>query len=295
MADDIAYEIVDGSGGRKTRRGWVLDRIATVHNIDLSVPASAVILYAVDVLEADDVIIGSVHPSRAGLYLTDFELAGIDPDAVKVRLVYKEFPYADTNIRIGATVNQVVTNRGYLVNEATDRPAAALSDMQVKYTFPADYKVGNDTSYANQTYETGAEASKFIPNRTIIVSRQEVFATVPGEPAGADIINNLARDFVGTINASGWLVVPQDPAGVWMCMGIEGISNDNGLSFTITYSFQHNEDFWEKTAIYLDPHISRPPPDLAFGTGAAGGATEIGSKNRYAFQKSADFNELGLI
>ncbi len=138
MADDIAYEIVEGSGGRKTRRGWILDRIATVYNIDITVPASAVILYAVDVLENDGVVIGSVHPSRAGLYLTDFELAGLSTDGVKVRLIYKDFPFADTNIRIGATVNQVVTNRGFLVNEGTDRPAATLSDMHVKYTFPAE-------------------------------------------------------------------------------------------------------------------------------------------------------------
>ncbi len=299
MADNIAYDIVAGSGGRKTRKGWILDRIATVYNIDLSVDANTVILYAVDVLNAGDathepINIGSEHPARAGLYLTDFLLMGISTEAVKVRLVYKEFPYADRNIRIGATVNQVVTNRGFLVNEATDKPATSLTDMKVKYTFPADYEGVNKEKYAGKTMETGAEASKFIPNRTIIISQQEVFATVPGEPTGADIINNLAEDFVGTINKPGWLVVPQDPAGVWMCMSIEGISNDSGLSYTVTHSFQHNSDFWEQTVIYIDPNTSRPPKDLAVGEVDGEGVFQIGSKNRYAFQESADFNDLGL-
>ncbi len=61
-------------------------------------------------------------------------------------------------------------------------------------------------------------------------------------------------------------LAPGDPAGVWLCAGIEGISNDNGLSYVITYSFHHRSDYWEQTVIYIDPNIGRPPKDLAFGT-----------------------------
>ena len=282
MADEIAYEIVDGSGGRKTRTGWILDRIARVYNIDISVPPSAVILYAVDVLENDGVTIGSAHPSRSTLYLSDFELAGISTEAVKVRLIYKEYPFGDRIIRVGAATSQVVTNRGFLVNEANDQPANTLTDMQVKYTFPADYEGVNAADYASNEFETGAEATRFTPEQTITITRQEVIT--------AQVISDMARDFVGRINASGWLIAPQDPAGVWLCTGIEGISNDNGLSYVVTYSFHHRSDFWEQTVIYIDPNNGRPPPDLAFGTSLG----DIGSKNRYAVQNSADFNDLGL-
>lgn len=281
MADDIAYEIVDGSGGRKTRTGWELDRIATVYNIDITVPASAVILYAVDVLENDGIIIGSAHPSRSTLFLSDFELGGISTEAVDVRLIYKEYPFGDQVIRVGATTSQVVTNQGFLVNQTTKAVATSLSDMQVKYTFPADYEGVNKDVYKGKEFETGVESTKLIPERTIVITRQEVITG----PA----VSEMARDFVGKVNRSGWLLAPGDLSHTWLCNGIEGVSNDNGLSYVITYSFQYREDKWTQTVIYLDPNTGRPPPDVAKGEG-----NTISSKNTYAMQGNADFNELGL-
>lgn len=282
MADNIAYEIIDGSGGRKTRTGWELDRIATVYHIDITVPASAVILYAVDVLENDGVIIGSSHPSRSTLYLSDFELLGISTEAVKVRLIYKEYPFGDGVIRVGATTSQVVSNVGLLVNQTTSVPALGVSDMKVKYTFPADYEGVNKEKYAGLEFETGVETSKLVPEQTIIITRQEIIT-------GGDL-NNLARTFVGATNSTDWNLVPEDDKRTWLCTGIEGISNDNGLTYIITYSFQYRKDKWDQVVIYIDPNTGRPPPDIAFGEGDV-----ISSKNKYAVQDSEDFNGLGLI
>lgn len=286
MADNIAYDIVDGSGGRKTRTGWILDRIATVYNIDVSVPASKVILYAVDVLNAGDlthepILIGSEHPDREGLYLSDFELAGIDPDAVKVRLVYKEYPFADQVRRVGATTSQVVTNRGYFINPDTGVPWPFLSDMQVKYTFPADYEGVNKEKYAGKEFTTGAESTKLSPESTIVITRQVRI--------GETELSRLARDFVGKVNKSGWLLAPDDPAYTWLCTGIEGISNDNGSSYVITYSFQYREDYWMQTVLYIDPNTGRPPSDVDYGEGVV-----PGSKNSYTVQELAEFNILAL-
>lgn len=280
MAGTIAYDIVDGTGGRKTRTGWELVRIATVHNIT-GVSASAVMLEAVAVLEDDGVIIGVAHPSLATAFLSDFEPGVRSADAFTVRLIYKEFPFGQEIVRVGATTSQVVTNRGFLVNQTTEVPAETLSDMTAKYTYPADYEGVNSEKYKSKEFETGVEASKFTPEKTIVVTRQEVIT------GGA--LSDLASDFVGKVNTEGWDLAPGDAAGTWLCTGIEGISNDNGLTYIITYSFQFREDKWEATVIYIDPNTGRPPPDVAFGTG-----TTISSKNKYAVQSSADFDELGL-
>ena len=286
MAVQIAIDIIDGDRGRKTRTGFELDRVATVYG--LSGTGNQRTMAAIEWLEDGSLLaegaitINTPHPYKATAYLTDFEPMAITADAIKIRLVYKEYPFRERVIRIGAVISQVVTNRGFLVNEATDKPAATLTDMQVKYTYPADYKAGDDTSYANQTYQTGVEALKFAPDRTIVVTRQEIVTSQD--------VNDKAADFVGRIGSSGWLLAPTDPAGVWLCTGIEGISNDNGLSYVITYSFHHRADYWEQTVIYLDPHNGRPPKDLVFGASLG----DIGSKNRYAVQNSADFNDLGL-
>ncbi len=285
MADEIAYEIVDGSGGRKTRTGWELDRIATVYNITTSVAASAVILYAVDILEADGITIGSEHPSRSSLYLSDFELAGLSTEAVKVRLVYKEFPFGDEVIRVGAVTSQVVSNLGFLKNQTTKEFATALTDMSVVFTFPTNYEGVNSVAYAGKTMTTGVEATLFIPERTIVVTKQEVIT-------GAEV-SELARTYVGMVNADDWDLAPGDAKGTWLCTGIEGISNDNGLSYTITYSFQYRGDQWTQTVIYIDPNTGRPPDGVELGEVVAGEQT-IGSKNVYAMQGNALFNALGL-
>ena len=286
MAVQIAIDIIDGDRGRKTRTGCELDRIATVYG--LTGTGNQRTMAAIEWLEAGTLLaegaitINTVHPYKSTAHLTDFEPMAISADTVTIRLVYKEYPFRDRVIRVGATTSQVVTNHGFLVNEADDKPATTLTDMKVKYTFPADYEGVNKEKYASKEFETGAEASKFVLGNTIIVTRQE-------DISGA-ALNNKVRDFVGTINNAGWLLAPGDPAGVWLCAGIEGISNDNGLTYVVTYSFQYRADYWEITVVYIDPNTGRPPKDLAFGTSEG----DIGSRNRYAFQESADFNELGL-
>ncbi len=280
MAGTIAYDIVEGTGGRKTRTGWIIDRIATVYNIT-GVSASAVMLEAVAVLENDGVTINSSHPSLATAFLTDFEPGVQSADTFTVRLIYKEFPFGEEIIRVGATTSQVVTNRGFLVNQTTKTPAVALSDMQVKYTFPANYEGVNKERYASKEFTTGVEGPLFIPERTIVITRQEIIT-------GA-ALSSLARDFVGRTNDGAWDLAPGDGPNTWLCTGIEGISNDNGLTYVITYSFQFRQDEWNHTVIYMDPNTSRPPPDVAFGAG-----TTISSKNTYAMQDNVDFNGLGL-
>ena len=212
--------------------------------------------------------------------MTDFEPQAITADAVQIRLVYKEYPYSsDDVIRVGATISQVVANLVFLINQTTDERATELSDMKVKYTFPADYEV---VKYAGKTFEKGVEASRFTADRTISVTRQYPSSVLDGQG-----INDLARSYVGKTNASDWEMTPGDALRSWLCAGIEGISNDNGLSYVVAYSFQHRGDGWDKTVIYIDPNDGRPPPDIEFGVG-----NTISSKNKYAVQESVDFNAI---
>lgn len=293
MAVQIAIDIIDGDGARKTRTGSELDRIATVYG--LTGTGNQRTMAAIEWLEGGSLLaegaieINTPHPYKTTARLTDFAPVAITADAVKIRLVYKEFPFAANVIRVGAVTSQVITNFGnFVYQQAAGSHEAgyvegATTDMSVTYTFPANYQGVNKQQYAGKTFTTGLEASKFAPERTISITRQIDTAGLVGI-TGGQVVNDLARIYVGKTNETDWDVTPGDAPRTWICMGIEGISNDNGLTYIVTYTFQYRADKWDVMVIYLDPNTSRPPSDLVTDTG----------KCKYAVQSTVDFNALGL-
>lgn len=281
----IRADIVDGNDGRKGRHGWELSRIAIVHGISPLLNRWDKLAAAVAEIELTDPI-GAAHPSeflwRNGgpvVFLESFEPISLATDIVKVRIIYREFPFFESVYQVGATASQVSTNRGFLVDPelsgVADFISEILTDIQVKHTFPEDYL--DNPSYAGNTYKTGGEATVYVPERTITVTRQVV--------TSGDAISQLAKNYVGKVNSIVWEFQPSDLSETWLCTGITGVSNDNGVSYTVTYNFTYREDKWYQTIVYIDPNTGRPPIDLVDGEG----------KKLYALQSNIDFNPLGLV
>lgn len=64
-----------------------------------------------------------------------------------------------------------------------------------------------------------------------------------------------AREYVGTINTIG---VFNDAPHMWMCTRLDGVSDDGGATFNVTYEFQRNPDSWDPWVIYTDPATGKP-------------------------------------
>lgn len=282
----IKADIVDGNDGRKGRQGWELSRIATVSGISPLLNGYDKVAVAVGEIEMTDVI-GSPHPSTflykdlgAGLvpvvFLESFEPMSLATDVVKIRIIYREFPFNISIYQVGATASQVTTNQGFLTDDSDPPiPEGSLTDITVGHLFPGDYK--DNPVYAGQRFDTGAEATKYIPERSITVTKQEVTT--------GDAVSALAKDYVGKTNSLVWDFQASDGVREWLCTGITGISNDNGVTYVITYTFQYRADRWDQTVVYIDPNTGRPPTDLVLGRG----------KKLYAMQEQIDFNGLGLV
>lgn len=73
-----------------------------------------------------------------------------------------------------------------------------------------------------------------------------------------------SRLYKGTVNATpvfGW------GPRYWMCVQLDGFTDDRGASWNVTYAFQRNVDTWDARSIYRDPATGEGVPDPIEGVG----------------------------
>lgn len=59
-----------------------------------------------------------------------------------------------------------------------------------------------------------------------------------------------AMEYTGTVNTGRWL---DGDTHTWLCRAINGVSDDGGKSFRVTYEFQYLPDTWDPVVIAVDP------------------------------------------
>jgi hypothetical protein len=243
----VSYEdLFDGNSGRVTAAGWEFDRMAIVTGA--TGDGHAKIYNAATELGLS---IGDAHPTVSDTKLRAVVCESIDTNSVRFRLLYRQGTHTATpweppidTIEVGASLGQVETNKD-----------VSGTVMEVDYTYPATY--AHDTKLQSTAAPTqSALVSKLIPENTIIISKRQFFNP-----------NGLAKEYVGTINQAGWNLDPTAAAETWLCTGIVGRSNDAGISYITTYSFQYRADTWDVNIAWIDPHDGRPPADLVPDTG----------------------------
>ena len=235
-------DLVDGDSGKQTIEGWELTRMAIVTGV--TGDGHAKIYNAANELPS----IGSAHPTISSIYLREIIPESLDANTVRFRLVYgiPKYPIMQprlNTVEVGGTLNQLQTNK--------DADGDIIS---VGYTFPSDYKL--DPNLQSKMVNTSSLVNKLAPQHSIVYSRL--------------IFNNpqfIARNFVGTVNLGGWYLDGGAAARTWLCTGIVGRSNDDGISFTTTYSFQYRDETWDSVVVFIDPNTGAPPDDLVTGTG----------------------------
>jgi len=210
---------------------------------------------------------GQTHPAVSSMQVSNIEARPVDENNTKkfmVTVQYEQLKPEDQppsesvqpQIQVGSSVESTVTQKD--VNG---------DQILVSHTYTDTDADGN---IATRTDTQGGEVEYQIPSTSVSFSRRE-----NASPAFK------SRLFVGKTNSTTW---GNDPPGTWLCTRIEGVSDDGGQTFNVTYEFQHNRDTWAATVVFIDPDTGRPPEGLVNGTGL---------KHVQVYQR-ADFYQLNL-
>lgn len=139
--------------------------------------------------------------------------------------------------------------------EASDDPEDSLIQLGSTVSSGKTTKDKNGTqitvSLTDNPTQTG-EVEVQIPQTVVVFERKE--STSP-------LTKSIA--FAGTVNTS---TIGDFAARTLLCLGIEGTSSDDGLTWQVTYRFQYNANTWDATVVYVDPDTGRPHDDINIGT-----------------------------
>lgn len=257
----VKIPLIDGSGWHLARTGWEIRETAIVSKVVGLGPE--LIFNAYQELVSFGIDINQPHPVVFDAFCTDIEPGAISNDAVTFRITFKQYDFRNSVIEVSSSVAQVETDKDSEGNLVT-----------VEYKYPDDYEWNADLQGVTKT-QTGL-LSKIQPEPSISITRREVIL-------GIDLTGKKLL-FEGKVNQGGWLLEPDAPTGTWLCTSIGGRSQDNGLTYDVTYTFQFRRNDWGETARFIDPGTGQAPADLVDG---------VGFKDVRIYE-TADFNLLGL-
>jgi hypothetical protein len=268
----ILSSLTDGSAVRSSQWGAAFESSLVVYDLSL---AEAEVQLDNAILETGYVI-GDQHP-----IFPQYNLVAIDgqhdgPTSVKVSLSW-EYRFPEIQYEINATV----------VNEQTnlDKDGEVIT---VSYTYPDTYIERPDLVGSTDT--TSLNVDKYYPETSLTVTRQESIT-------GVNLVEK-SRAYTGTVNETGWTLIPASLPRDWLCTGITGSSSDNGKTYAVRYSFSYRQTTyyvppagstnppqiirgWDKQVIFEDPRTDEPPADAEVSV--------------YKIYPETDFNALGLV
>jgi len=253
----VKLDIIDGNRGRLDHIGWEFERIATVTGLTGDGHAK---IYAASTVSGMP-ILGALHPSVPYCYLMEKNAESIDSETVRFRLLYRTSRRLMDTIEVGGTLSQGETNLDINGNV-----------MITTYTYPTDHPIEN---YRGLQKAQSEIVSKLLPEHSIVISRLEFANPSP-----------RAKDYVGMVNDGAWSLDMSAAPRTWLCTGIVGRSPDNGVTYTVTYSFQYRGDTWDVSILHTDPATGKPPSE-------AGDPSDT-VLNTYQIYPVRNFNNLGL-
>ncbi len=259
----VTYEdLVDGNSGVLTlRKGWEFTRIAVVAG--LTGDGHSRIKAAV---EAPGMVkIGDPHPDVESVIAKQISCASEASDIVRLAI-----KYSAPDLFISAP-DQVVITGGSTLGQTETNTDINGDVMFTEYTYPDPYPETPDL--AGDYAKHGAMVPLLIPQSTENITRIE-----NKNP------RQLASIYVGKINSIKFL---DGLPHTYMCTNIDYNSQDGGLTYTVTYSFQFRPDGWSQQLVFQSSDTGDPP---AFDTPEE---LALGVKN-YDIYEQIDFKTLGL-
>lgn len=207
------------------------------------------------------------------LQLTDRDIKMVDKDKAEVVLTYGKFNdegqqlYYSGVVTDRAVAGKMTTS---VVQKSTNLYRFAGTGPQqlitLEHTYPAD-----DEDFGGLTVEQSGTIDVQVPQRTFTIEGiKEVSA--PWQ---------MAERLIAAINKGVWL---GQPKWTWMCTEVSWLYRTYA-NYYMTFTFQHNEDTWNPTAVFIDDRTKRPPKDLI---------EDVGYKQIRYFREVEFVNELGF-
>lgn len=189
------------------------------------------------------------------LVLQDRNVKMIDKDKAEVTLNYGVFSDKGQNLFYSGVVTarpvsgkmttSVAQKQTNLFREGGTGPESLIV---VSHTYPPE-----DADYGGQTLSQTGMIDVSIPQRTFTLEG------IKNVRAPWEIVENLT----GAVNDRVWM---GQPMYTWMCTEVTWEYREY-LNYFMTFTFQHNPDTWNPTAVFNDPRTGVPPENLVPDTG----------------------------
>lgn len=196
---------------------------------------------------------GQPHSTIPDIQVTSRSAAGIDNGLMAVEITYARPSFSQAIVPSGGgeSASDALISIGAALSSVESNFDIKKNPLIVTFTGTVQDDEGNETEVVSE--EQIATASVQIPQTVLQFSRRE-----RSHPA------RKSQEFVGTVNFT--------HVGIWgtgtlLCTRIDGVSNDNGLSFDVSYEFQYNPDGWTQDISWIDPQTDRPPVSARLGNG----------------------------
>ena len=264
----IQYDLVKSNSSQATQYGVQITTGAIVSELQDSPGAT----------QLDNAIaqvgwqVGTQHPVYPFYKCIDIDSRSIGPNEVEINYTF-EYKFPQVFYEIGSAISTTQTN--------LDKDGEIIT---ATYTYPLVYKEQPELSGIEFT--TSMLVDKYTPETTITIIRQEVL-----DGGGIELLTK-SKTYSRKVNSQPWTAVNDTFSRQWLCTGITGTSQDNGISYTVRYSFMYKPNRyiksittyaygWDKEVLFIDPRTDQPPEDA--------------TPSVYHIYDEIDFNQLGLV
>ena len=244
-----------GSSASHSAEGLEITRVFHVTNIPGNPSAKA--SFALTASKIPN--LGDPHPTEGNLWATNRSVSFIDSDNARVTVNYRIPIFAKGQTPPGGVGQpNVATNPGQINVGASVTTRESILD-----------RLGDPITVAHNVMLPEVQPVGFVGPPQLVPTRVEQVRSIsvmhPQTVLRVQRVENgspdvKARIYVGTVNKKGVGKNKLDGPRKWLCTRIDGISNDGGTTYNVTYEFQHNFAQWLALAEWIDPETGLPVP-----------------------------------
>ncbi len=268
---------IKNTGATLSNTGWVINQTAVFRGLSpVENSIAGLISAAYNVLLTNNYYIGKFLNFSDVDYLTgeqwpiildQFDFSTLSQDSQEVRIVWRSRRNGPIRVQFSTGAVMEQTNK-----DVNGNP------IVVKYTYPDDAELYGEK--AGKEEETGAMVDILYPERTIEVTRTEwgpTYGLWPGDDI-SQILWQRKFNYEKHVNDASWhpilnqIPIPSLNKHCWLCTGIQAATNDNGVTYDVSYTFVFREPIdanpmsykggWSAESVFIDPGTGRPPKDL---------------------------------
>lgn len=203
--------------------------------------------------------IGDGHPVVPGISVLSRAVEPVDDTIMRISV---EYGVPDTNEQQAYEIGQAPGPEGTISVSAAVSSEETQFDiagrpLKVAYTGKLTDDDGNPVEVKNEEQVA-----------TVEIQRPEMIVNFTRKERGSPLF--FAVEAVGKVNLTDLGIYRR---GTLLLTRIDADSDDNGITFNVTYEFQYRPPGWAVTIVYTDPQTDRPPVDVdkgALGDGSFG-------------------------